>query len=122
MPRSPEEIDRVIGLRVRQARLDIDMSQQKLGDALGLSFQQVQKYEKGMNRIATSTLVTIATALQRPISYFVDEPKYKKNTKGEEAAEFAASRVGVDLIAAAMELRPVMQKRLVDMVKAMHAA
>lgn len=122
MPKTqpPELMNRAIGLKVRTARGEINMSQEKLGNALGVSFQQIQKYEKGVNRISTSTLLLIASTLQKPLAYFVDEPKYKPNTKGEEMAEFVASRVGAQLIAATMELPPALQQSLVDLARTMH--
>ena len=64
-------IDIVIGQRVREVRQSIEMSQEALGDALGLSFQQVQKYEKGTNRIGGSRLVQIAAILKTPPETFV---------------------------------------------------
>jgi transcriptional regulator with XRE-family HTH domain len=68
--KSPNPIDKHVGARIRMRRLQISMSQEKLGDALGLTFQQVQKYEKGTNRVGASRLQHIATILQVPISFF----------------------------------------------------
>jgi transcriptional regulator with XRE-family HTH domain len=65
-------VDVHVGARVRQARLMRGMSQEKLGDALKLTFQQVQKYEKGTNRIGASRLSEISTILQRPIAWFYE--------------------------------------------------
>jgi transcriptional regulator with XRE-family HTH domain len=62
-PRVVSEIDRQIGARIRMQRLELGMNQQSLGAAVGVSFQQVQKYERGFNRIAAGTLVAIAKAL-----------------------------------------------------------
>jgi transcriptional regulator with XRE-family HTH domain len=120
--RSTEDMDRAIGLKVRTARGELQMSQDKLGQALGLTFQQVQKYEKGTNRISTSTLLRIAVILQKPMTYFIAEPKYKPNTKGEEMAEFVASRIGTQLIGAAMELPPHLQQSLLDLARSMNKA
>src|ERR1700689_2631942 len=68
----PNPIDKHVGSRVRMRRMMLGMSQEKLGDALGLTFQQVQKYEKGTNRIGSSRLQQIANILQVPVSFFFD--------------------------------------------------
>ncbi len=62
--KEPNPIDKHVGGRIRERRITLDMSQGKLGDALGLTFQQVQKYEKGVNRVGSSRLAQIATVLQ----------------------------------------------------------
>ena len=66
------EIDAHIGKRLREARLTRGMSQQALGEALGISFQQVQKYERGANRIGGSRLWDISNVLESPIGFFFD--------------------------------------------------
>ncbi|MGL5735106.1 MAG: helix-turn-helix domain-containing protein [Beijerinckiaceae bacterium] len=68
----PNPIDRHVGSRVRMRRMLIGMSQEKLGEALGLTFQQVQKYEKGTNRIGASRLQQIAMVLGVPVEFFFD--------------------------------------------------
>jgi transcriptional regulator with XRE-family HTH domain len=71
MPKkAPNPIDKHVGSRVRMRRMMLSMSQEKLGDALGLTFQQVQKYEKGVNRIGAGRLQRISEALEVPISFF----------------------------------------------------
>jgi len=70
--KAPNPIDKYVGSRVRMRRLMVGMSQEKLGDALGLTFQQVQKYEKGSNRIGASRLQQIAHILQVPVSFFFE--------------------------------------------------
>ena len=72
MKKSTSSIDMEIGSRVRMRRISIGMSQEKLGDMLGLTFQQVQKYEKGTNRISVSRLVDIAKILGVDIHFFFD--------------------------------------------------
>jgi transcriptional regulator with XRE-family HTH domain len=69
-PRSATPLDVEIGARVKLARKLIGWSQQQLGDVADISFQQIQKYERGQNRISASRLVQIAKALNKPISYF----------------------------------------------------
>ena len=68
----PNDIDVYVGSRVRMRRMMIGMSQEKLGDALGLTFQQVQKYEKGTNRISASKLQEISRILSVGIPYFFE--------------------------------------------------
>ena len=70
--KAPNPTDKHVGARVRMRRMMLSMSQEKLGDALGLTFQQVQKYEKGANRIGASRLQQIAHILQVPVSFFFD--------------------------------------------------
>jgi len=69
-------IDKHVGSRVRMRRMMLSMSQEKLGDALDLTFQQVQKYEKGTNRIGASRLQQIANILQVPVSFFFEGAPY----------------------------------------------
>src|SRR6266508_6058660 len=66
-------VDVHVGLRMRQRRTLLAMSQSKLGDAVGLTFQQVQKYERGSNRMGLSRLFEFAKVLDVPVSYFFDE-------------------------------------------------
>src|SRR4029078_9170697 len=70
--KAPNPTDKHVGARVRMRRMMLNMSQEKLGDALGLTFPQVQKYEKGANRIGASRLQQIAHILQVPVSFFFD--------------------------------------------------
>ena len=70
--RAANAIDRKLGQRVRSRRLEIGMSQERLAELLGVTFQQVQKYEKGVNRIAASRLWDIAAALEQPIARFFE--------------------------------------------------
>jgi transcriptional regulator with XRE-family HTH domain len=70
--KSPNPIDRHVGTRVRMRRMMLDMSQTALADALGITFQQVQKYEKGTNRISASRLQQACHTLQVPIAFFFD--------------------------------------------------
>src|SRR6185503_20403258 len=70
--KAPNPIDKHVGSRVRMRRMMLGMSQEKLGDALGLTFQQVQKYAKGANRIGASRLQQISQILQVPVSFFFE--------------------------------------------------
>ncbi len=70
--RAANAVDRRIGQRVRSRRLEISMSQERLAELLGVTFQQVQKYEKGVNRIAASRLFDIAASLNMPVARFFE--------------------------------------------------
>ncbi|QND70014.1 helix-turn-helix domain-containing protein [Tardiphaga robiniae] len=73
-PRSAKKVDVVIGRRIREARVAKKLSQADLGQAAGVSFQQIQKYEKATNRISASTLFAICQALETPIEGMFSEP------------------------------------------------
>ena len=70
--KAPNPVDRYVGSRVRMRRIMLGMSQEKLGEALGLTFQQVQKYEKGTNRVGASRIQQIAEILQVPVSFLFE--------------------------------------------------
>jgi transcriptional regulator with XRE-family HTH domain len=70
--RAANAVDRKLGQRVRARRLEIGMSQERLAELLGVTFQQVQKYEKGVNRIAASRLFDISAALDVPVARFFE--------------------------------------------------
>src|ERR1700750_1950335 len=85
--KAPNPIDKHVGSRVRMRRMMLSMSQEKLGDALGLTFQQVQKYEKGTNRIGASRLQQISHILQVPVSFFFEgAPSPQGQTDGMREA------------------------------------
>src|SRR6516162_2779593 len=71
--KAPNPVDRYVGGRVRMRRMMLAMSQEKLGESLGLTFQQVQKYEKGTNRIGASRLQQISQILQVPVAFFFED-------------------------------------------------
>ena len=102
--KGPSPIDKHVGSRIRMRRLMLSMSQGKLGDELGLTFQQVQKYEKGMNRVSASRLQHMASILQVPVPFFFEGLPTTDNTKGAAADqphaavfEFLATTDGVRL-------------------------
>jgi transcriptional regulator with XRE-family HTH domain len=70
--KAPHPVDKYVGSRVRMRRIMLSMSQEKLGEALGLTFQQVQKYEKGTNRVGASRIQQIAEILQIPVSFLFE--------------------------------------------------
>ena len=101
----PHPIDAIVGARVRQRRTLLGMSQEKLGEAIGLTFQQVQKYERGTNRISASRLFEMARVLEAPVSYFFDgieDPQAEAETapaqrsagQGERETDAAAAGGG----------------------------
>jgi len=95
--RDPNFVDRHVGNRVRMRRLLVGMSQEKLGELLGITFQQVQKYEKGSNRVSASRLYQISRVLGVPVQFFYDELKEDDGPSG-----FAES-AGADAIAGALQ-------------------
>ncbi len=70
MPHRPTNIDKLIGLRLRKRRTELNISQSVLGAAIGVSYQQIQKYERGKSRIAASRLYLVSYELQMPMDYF----------------------------------------------------
>jgi len=105
MKKSTSLIDKEIGTRVRMRRISIGMSQEKLGEMLGLTFQQVQKYEKGMNRISVGRLVDIAKILGVEIHFFFDgiksgkaEPGFAEDNSPAYIADVMSTPEGLQLI------------------------
>tara|TARA_R110002094_G_scaffold157588_1_gene143880 strand:+ start:155 stop:439 length:285 start_codon:yes stop_codon:yes gene_type:complete len=84
---SPDPVDIHVGARVRLRRTLLGMSQEKLGKALGLTFQQVQKYERGANRIGSSRLFQLSRILDVPVSFFFDEMAPETTKKADGMAE-----------------------------------
>lgn len=111
--KSPNPIDKHVGARVRMRRMMLEMSQEKLGDALGLTFQQVQKYEKGSNRIGASRLQHIACILHVPVAFFFDgAPAAQGSTNALSnspsptyVSDFLATRDGLALSKAFMDIK-----------------
>lgn len=68
----PSDIDRIVGMRLRLRRRDLKLTQEQLGEKLGLTFQQVQKYEKGVNRVSAGRLFELAAVLEVPITFFFE--------------------------------------------------
>jgi len=121
-------IDAQVGSRVRLRRMLVGMSQEKLGEMLGLTFQQVQKYEKGVNRIGAGRLFEVAHILGVPISYFYedvanDQPPSSHTTAAgttPPVMEFVSSGEGLQLALAFMRVKePRIRKRVIDLVKSL---
>jgi len=123
--KSPNPIDKHVGSRVRMRRMMLNMSQEKLGDALDLTFQQVQKYEKGTNRIGASRLQAISNILQVPVSFFFEGAPHMPGHSGMGEApspayvsDFLATTDGLSLTKSFMKIRSnKMRRRIVDLVE-----
>jgi transcriptional regulator with XRE-family HTH domain len=126
--KAPNSVDRHVGSRVRMRRKMLAMSQEKLGRALGLTFQQVQKYEKGANRIGGSRLQQISQILQVPVAFFFeDSPGASEISKADESVlslahvdDFVSSSDGLRLIAAFTRIESVaLRRRISSLVQEM---
>jgi transcriptional regulator with XRE-family HTH domain len=125
--KAPNPIDKHVGSRVRMRRMMLSMSQEKLGDALGLTFQQVQKYEKGTNRIGASRLQQISHILQVPVAFFFEgapslpgqSPDGMREAPSPAyVADFLATSEGLSLIKAFMRVKQAkLRRRIVDLVE-----
>lgn len=123
--KTPDPVDLHVGRRLRMRRRDLGYSQQSLADALGLTFQQVQKYEGGANRISASKLHATAMFLKTPIGFFfegLEDPAGADNTAADLANEMAAfwsAPGGPELARAYIGIDSSgMRKHLVDLAKA----
>ena len=125
--KSPNPIDRHVGSRVRMRRMMVSMSQEKLGESLGITFQQIQKYEKGTNRIGASRLQHISNVLGVPVSFFFEGAPTGGATPGgfaEDASpayvsDFLATSEGLALTRAFTRIAdPKIRRRIVDLVEA----
>jgi|ERR1700716_1919909 transcriptional regulator with XRE-family HTH domain len=119
----PNPIDKHVGSRLRMRRLMLNLSQEKLGDALGITFQQVQKYEKGMNRISASRLQQASHILHVSAPFFFDGAPggHKMGKEAPSPAyvnEFVSSEDGLRLIKAFARIaRPAVRHRIVNLVQ-----
>jgi transcriptional regulator with XRE-family HTH domain len=119
-------VDAHVGHRVRLRRMLIGMSQERLGELLGLTFQQVQKYEKGINRIGAGRLFEVAGILGVPVAFFyenVDSGVSARAVQGGEAPpvmEFLSSPEGLQLSLAFMRIRDVkVKRRILELVRSL---
>jgi transcriptional regulator with XRE-family HTH domain len=122
--KAPNPIDKHVGSRVRMRRMMLTMSQEKLGDALGLTFQQVQKYEKGTNRIGASRLQQISDVLQVPVAFFFEGMPNASAPHGGSALsvaqidDFVSDIDGLRLIEAFMRIdNATLRRRIVMLVQ-----
>jgi transcriptional regulator with XRE-family HTH domain len=128
MNKSPNPIDKHVGARVRMRRLMVGMSQGKLGEALDVTFQQVQKYEKGANRIGASRLQQLARVLEVPPSYFFEGAPASEATGGGFAepdgsayvVDFLSTTEGLQLNRAFAAIKdPKVRKKILDLVQSL---
>lgn len=131
--RRPNPIDAHVGSRVRLRRMLLGISQEKLGERLGLTFQQVQKYEKGVNRIGASRLFDLSTVLAVPISFFYEDapaaearvqpiPGFAEAPGGTDSniLEFLSTREGLELNKAFSRIQDVKTRRaILELVRAL---
>ena len=117
--KAPNPIDKHVGSRVRMRRMMLSMSQEKLGDALGLTFQQVQKYEKGVNRVGAARLQQIATALDVPVTFFYDGDGKAREV---ESLLFLDSAFSLRLLRAYSKIKDqTVQRQLVSLMESIAA-
>jgi transcriptional regulator with XRE-family HTH domain len=128
--KTPDPIDRHVGSRVRMQRVLMKMSQEKLGEALGLTFQQVQKYEKGLNRIGASRLQQISKTLNvEPAFFFEGAPMttseegtqgFEESPASQYVVDFLATAEGIHLNRAFARIKsPKLRRRVIELITAL---
>jgi transcriptional regulator with XRE-family HTH domain len=125
--RSANAVDRRIGQKVRTRRLEVNMSQERLAELLGVTFQQVQKYEKGVNRIAASRLFDIAASLDVPIAHFFEGLAAGRGGRAvaeEQSESFLYETIstpeGLQLVSMFASIKsPKVRRRVLDLVRAL---
>lgn len=128
--KKPNPIDVHVGSRIRLRRNMVAMSQEKLGDSLGITFQQIQKYEKGTNRVGASRLQAISDILQVPVAFFFEgapSGPEASDTKGLAEAgsanyvvDFLNTTEGLQLNRAFIKIGdPKVRRRVIDLVRAL---
>ena len=129
--KQPSSVDAHVGSRVRLRRMLIGMSQEKLGELLGLTFQQVQKYEKGANRIGASRLFDLAQVLGVPVQFFYEEAPagevhafatdgFVEKTDEHTIVDFLRSRDGLELNKAFVRISDARARRaIVELVRSL---
>ena len=131
MTKVPNPIDRHVGARVRMRRLMVGLSQTKLGESLDVTFQQIQKYEKGANRIGASRLQQLARVLDvTPAFFFEGAPRAEEPVSGvaetpdnSYVVDFLATNEGLQLNRAFAQIRdPKVRKRIVELVTSIAGA
>jgi transcriptional regulator with XRE-family HTH domain len=130
MNKTPNPIDKHVGARVRMRRLMVGLSQTKLGDALNVTFQQVQKYEKGANRIGASRLQQLARVLGVPPAYFFDGAPsggvpvagFAEPESNSYVVDFLSTNEGLQLNRAFSSIKdPTVRKRILELVESLAA-
>ncbi|AAL53152.1 MULTISPECIES: helix-turn-helix domain-containing protein [Brucella] len=129
--KKPNPIDMHVGSRIRLRRNMLGLSQEKLGENLGITFQQIQKYEKGTNRVGASRLQAISSILNVPVSFFFEDAPGSGSSGGDGFAEdneatyvvdFLNSNEGVQLTRAFTKISdPKVRRKIIDLVKSLAA-
>jgi transcriptional regulator with XRE-family HTH domain len=119
--RGPNPVDRHVGLRLRMRRRELGLSQERLAQAVGLTFQQIQKYERAANRISASKLWELARILRTDVGYFYDG---LAELEGERASQqnlhdFLLAPDGLELAATFPRLAPTLRGRVLELVRAL---
>jgi transcriptional regulator with XRE-family HTH domain len=124
--RQPNPIDLHVGARIRMRRKILGVSQERLAEDLGLTFQQVQKYERGANRVSASKLYEIARSLQTSVAYFFDgladpaEADGVADNREQFVHDFLMTPEGLELAGLFPKIvRPRVRRRILDLVRAM---
>lgn len=128
-PRGPNAVDRHVGSRVRLRRQLLSMSQEKLGDELGVTFQQVQKYERGTNRVGAGRLWVLARVLDVPVSFFYEgvsetmgQPGFSDTDQTPIVDDFIQSADGVALAQAFARISDSkVRRRILELVRTLAA-
>jgi transcriptional regulator with XRE-family HTH domain len=124
--KAPNPVDKYVGSRVRMRRIMLGMSQEKLGEALGLTFQQIQKYEKGTNRVGASRIQQISEILQVPVSFLFEggptgmasPDGFSEGTSPSYISDFLATSEGLALTRAFTRIADTKLRRsIVDLVE-----
>jgi transcriptional regulator with XRE-family HTH domain len=118
--RAANAVDRKVGQRVRSRRLEIGMSQERLAELLGVTFQQVQKYEKGVNRIAVSRLWDISNALELPVNRFFEGVATRgvAESQKEYVDDALATPEGAQLMALFASIKsPKVRRKVLELVR-----
>jgi len=95
----PDRVDALVGQKIKHLRMQLELSQEQLADAIGVSFQQLQKYERGVNRVGAGRLYALAVALQVPVDYFFTgaAPESEAATAAPPSANGSADVLPEDL-------------------------
>lgn len=115
-------VDVHVGKRVRHRRWLAGMTQQQLAENVGIKFQQIQKYETGMNRISASRLWDIATALSVPVSYFFDGIDEEEDGQNGVQGDILADKEALDLVRSYYSIPEQQRRRLFDLARVLSDA
>lgn len=120
---TPNPVDRHVGLRIRLRRRELGLSQERLADAIGLTFQQVQKYERAANRVSASKLWEMSRVLSVPVSYFyggLDETADPlADAVRDQVQEFLLTPEGIELAASFLKIpRGPVRRKILELVRA----